>query len=181
MHPSMFPDEFGAIFLAQVVSLALVQLWRTGRQASQQELGNRPRPAHDGIHLVLTGLAIVLGLVLLIIWVSHPVVLPNFGGSGNVIVPVVAFLIFIYVIFVVGIRSSHHVSGDKSSPWLTGLSLFVPAALLLLTMVLPDFLLPHTQVPRRYQMWLALLIGVVAVVIRHPVAHWFRHRIRSAS
>jgi len=177
----MFPDEFGAIFLAQVAALALVHLWRTGRQASQQELGNRPRPAHDGIHLVLAGLAIVLGLVLLIIWVSHPIVLPNFAGGGNVIVPVIAFLIFIYVILVVGIRSSHHTSGDKSNPWLSGLSLFVAAAVLLSTMVVPMFLLPHTQVPQRYQMWLALLIGVVAVVIWQFVVHWLQHRRRSAS
>jgi len=38
----MFPDEFGAFFLAQVAALALVQIWRAGRQASRQELGNHP-------------------------------------------------------------------------------------------------------------------------------------------
>src|SRR5438552_442488 len=108
MHPSMFPDEFGAVFLAQVTAFALVQIWRSGRKASRQELGNRPRPARDRIHLVLTGLAVVCGLVLLIIFIAHPIA--NFPGSGGFIAPVVAFLIFIYVVLIVGISSSHHTS-----------------------------------------------------------------------
>jgi hypothetical protein len=177
----MFPDEFGAFFLAQVAALALVQIWRAGRQASRQELGNHPRPAHDGIHLVFTGLAIILGLVLLIIWISHPIILPKFAGSGGVLVPVISFLIFIYVIFVVGIRSSHHTSGDKSSSWLRGLSLFAAAALLLAAMVLPMFLLPHTHVPQRYQQLLALLIGVAVVVIWQIVVRRLQHHRSSVS
>ena len=181
MHASMFPDEFGAVFLAQVAALALVQIWRAVRQASRQELGNRPRPDHDGIHLIFTGLAIVLGFVLLIIWVSHPIILPNFAGSGSVLVPVIAFLIFVYVIFVVGIRSSHHTSGDKSNPWLRGLSLLGAAVLLLAAMVLPMFLLPHTQVPQRYQRWLALLIGAAVVVIWQFVVRRLPHGRRSVS
>lgn len=172
----MFPDEFGFPFLAQVAALALVQLWRNGRQASQQELGYRPRPAHDGVHLVFTAFAAVLGLVLLIIWFAHPVVLPKFARSGSVLVPAISFLVFIYVILVVGISSSHHTSGDNSNPWLRGLSLFAAAALLLTAMVLPWFLLPHTQVPQRYQRWLALLIGVAAVGIWHVVAHQLQFR-----
>jgi hypothetical protein len=167
----LLPDEFGAVFLAQVTSLFIVQLWRDGRQASREELGNRPRPAHDGIYLVLTGLALVLGLVLLIIWVSHPVILPNFGGMGSVIVPVIAFLIFVYVILGVGIRSSHHTSGDQSNPWHCGLSLFVAVALLLTATVLPWFLLPYTGVTHQYQTWLALLMGLAVVVILQFVIH----------
>jgi hypothetical protein len=181
MHPSMFPGEIGAVFLAQAVALALVQLWRAGRQASQEELGNRPRPAHDGIHLVLTGLAIVIGLVLLIILVSHPIILPNFSGGGSVLVPVIAFLIFVYVIFVVGISSSHHTSGDKSNPWLRGLTLFAAALLLLAAVVLPSFLLPHTRVPQRYQGWLTVLIGVAVVVIWQFVVRWLQPRRSSSS
>jgi len=176
MHPFMLPDEFGALFLAQVVALALVQIWRAGRQASREELGNQPRPPHDAVYLVFTGLAIVLGLVLLIIWVAHPVILPNLARSESILVPVIAFLIFIYIIFVVGISSSHHTSGDQSNPWLRGLSLFAGAVLLLAAMVLPMFLLPHTQVPERYQRWLALLIGVAAVAIWHVIAHRLQHR-----
>jgi len=181
MHPSMFPGEVGAVFLAQVAAIALVHLWRAGRQASRQELGNRPPPAHDGIHLVFTGLAIVLGLVLLIIWVSHPIHLLNFAGGGSVLVPVIAFLIFVYVIFVVGISSSHHASGDKSNSWLRGLALFAAAVLLLAAMVLPSFLLPHTPVPQRYQSWLTVVIGVVVVVIWQFVVHWLQNRRSSLS
>jgi hypothetical protein len=164
MLPRILPDEASAIFLAQLAALALVQLWKTGRRVSQQELGNHPRPAHDGIHLILTALALVVGLVLLIIWVSHPVMLEHFESSGSVIAPVVAFLIFVYVTFVIGIRSSHHASGENSNPWRSGLSLFAAAVLLLAAMALPMFLLPYSQVPHPYQIWLALLIGVAAFV-----------------
>jgi peptidoglycan/LPS O-acetylase OafA/YrhL len=97
----MFPDEFSAVFLAQVTAFAVVQIWRSGRQSSRQELGNSPRPAHDAIRLILTGLAVVCGLVLLIIFMAHPIA--NFAGNDGFIVPVVAFLIFIYVVLVVGI------------------------------------------------------------------------------
>jgi sterol desaturase/sphingolipid hydroxylase (fatty acid hydroxylase superfamily) len=174
----MLPDEFGALVLAQVAALALVQIWRAGRQASREELGNHPRPRHDAVHLIFTGLAIILGLVLLTIWVAHPVILPNLARGGNILVPVIAFLTFIYIIiiFVVGISSSRHTSGDQSNPWLSALSLFAAAVLLLAAMVLPMFLLPHTQVPERYQRWLALLIGVAAVAIWHVIAHRLQHR-----
>jgi len=174
MHPSMFPDEIGDVFLAQVAAVALVQVWRAGRQASRQELGNRPRPAHDGIYLAFTGLAIVLGLVLLIILASHPITLP-FSGGSSVLVPIIAFAIFVYVIFVVGIGSSHHTSGDKSSPWLRGFALSAAAVLLLAAMVLPSFLLPHSRVPQRYQSWLTVLFGVAAVVVWQFVVRWLQH------
>jgi hypothetical protein len=179
MHSPVFPDEFGVVFLAQVVALALVQLWRTGRQASRQELGNRPRPAHDGFHLIATGLALVLGLALLIIWVSHPIFLQNLAGKGDIIVPVIAFLIFAYVTLVVGIRSSHETSGDKSNPWLSGLLLCGAVGLLLAAMVLPIFLLPRTQVPRQYDWWVALLIGVAVVGMWQFVVGRVQHRRRS--
>jgi hypothetical protein len=179
MHSSMFPDEFGAVFLAQVTAFALVQIWRYGRQASRQELGNRPRPAHDAIRLISTGLAVVCGLVLLIIFIAHPIA--NSAGSDGFIVPVVAFLIFIYVVLVVGIRSSHHTSRDKSNPWLAGLSMFAGATLLLAAMALPMFLLPHTQIPPRYQTRLALVVGVSVVVTWHFVAHWLQQRSQSVS
>src|SRR5207248_9816692 len=179
MHPSMFPDEFGAVFLARVTAFALVQIWSSGRKASRQELGNRPRPARDRIHLVLTGLAVVCGLVLLIIFIVHPIA--NFPGSGGFIVPVVAFLIFIYVVLVVGISSSHHTSRDKSNSWITGLSMFTSVTLLLWAMALPMFLLPHTQIPRRYQMWLELFVGVGVVVAWQLVAHRLQQRRHSVS
>jgi hypothetical protein len=162
------PEEFGAIFLAQVTALAILQIWRSGRQASHQELGNRPRPPHDGIHLVFTGFAIVVGLVLLIILVAHPII--SFRGDA-VIVPVIAFLIFIYVMFVVGIRSSHHTSGDKSNSWCRAVSLFAAAALLIAAMLLPMFLLAQTRVPHQFQVWLALLIGIAVVMFWHFVVH----------
>jgi hypothetical protein len=150
MHPSWLPPhEFGAIFLAQVTALAFVQLWRIGRQASHEELGNRPRPSLDGIHLILTSFAVVLGVVLLVIIVSSPRTLPKFGGSDEFIVPFVAFLIFVYVMLVVGIRSSHQTSGDRTNPWLRGLSLLAAGAVLLAAMELPILLLPHTQVPQQ--------------------------------
>jgi hypothetical protein len=176
----MFPGEIGEVFLAQVVALAIVQLWRAGLQVSRQELGSRPRPARDAIHLVFTGLAIVIGLVLLIILLSHPF-LPNFSGAGSVLVPGIAFLIFVYLIFVVGISSSHHTSGEKSSPWLRSLALFAAAVLLLAAMVLPSFLLPHTRVPQRYQSWLTVLIGVAVVVMWQFVVRWIQHRQSSLS
>lgn len=175
------PDEFGLIFLAQVASLALIRIWEAGRQASREELGNRPRPAHDGTHLVFTGLATVFGLVLLIILMSRPISLPNMGRRGNVLVPLIALLAFLYLIFVVGIRSSHETSGDNSSPWLRGLSLFAAAALLLAAMALPMLLLPHTRVPRRHQGWLAWLIGVAVVIVWQFVARTLQHRRRLAS
>ena len=182
MHPLWFlPDEFGAVFLAQVTALAIVQLWRLGRQASREELGNRPRPAHDGIHLVLTGFAVVLGLALLIIIVSSPRILPKFGGSDEFIVPFFAFVIFVYVMIVVGIRSSHQTKGDKSNPWIRGLSLLVAAAVLIAAIELPMWLLPLTQVPQHYQRWLALLIGVAAVVLWEFAIHRLRNRRHSVS
>lgn len=176
MHPSI-PDESGAFFLAQVTALALVQIWRLGRQASRQELGNRPRPAHDGLNLVLTGLGIVLGLVLLIVLVAHPIILPNFAGRGDVLVPFIAFAVFLYVVFVVGIRSSHHTSGDKSNPWLRGFSLFASAVLLVAALALPMFLLHSAQLPRHYERWLSLFVGVALVIIWEYV----QHRRRSVS
>ena len=179
MYRSMFPDEFGAVFLAQVTAFALVQIWRSGRQASRQELGNRPRPAHDGIRLILTGLAVVCGPVLLIIFVAHPVA--RCSGSGDLIVPVGASLIFIYVVLVVGINSSHHTSGDKSNPWLAGLSMFAGATLLLAAMALPRFVLPHTRIPIRYQTWLAVIVGVTVVVTWHFVAHRLQQRNQSVT
>jgi hypothetical protein len=175
------PDEFGAIFLAQVAALGLIRIWEAGRQASREELGNRPRPAHDGIHLIFTGLAIVSGLVLLIILVSRPIRFPYLAGSGDILVPAIAFLTFVYLIFVIGIRSSHHTSGNKSSPWLCGLYLFATAALLLAAMMLLMFLLPHTRVPQRLQGWLAWLIGVAAVVVWQLVVRRLQHRRSSAS
>ncbi|HZZ15694.1 MAG TPA: hypothetical protein VFE08_07020, partial [Candidatus Sulfotelmatobacter sp.] len=159
MHPSIF-DEYGSFFLAQVTALALVQMWRLGRQASRQELGNRPRPAHDGLNLVLTGLAVVLGLVLLIAWVAHPIILPNFGGRGDFLVPAIGFSVFIYVVFVLGIRSSHHTSGDSSSPWLRSLSMFVGAVLVVAAAELPLFLPHYSQLSRHYGSWFSLLIGI---------------------
>jgi hypothetical protein len=169
------PDEFGAVFLAQVITLAILQVWRAGRQASQEELGNRPRPSHDGIHLVLTGFGIVLGLVLLIIFVSRPVIFPNFGGSSSVIVPLIAFSIFVCIIFVIGIRSGPHASGVTSNPWISSFSLVAAAALPLAAMVLPWFFLPHTRIPQPYQKWVALLIGVAVVVIWQFVIHHLQH------
>jgi len=170
------PGEFGAIFLAQMATLVLIRIWEAGRQASQEELGNRHRPAHDGIHLIFTGLAIVFGLVLLIILVSRPIRLPYLTGSSSILVPAIAFLTFVYLILVVGIRSSHHTSGDKSSPWLSGLYLFATAALLLAAMMLPMFLLPYTRVPPQAQGWLAWFIGVAVVVVWQLAVRRLQHR-----
>jgi len=111
----------------------------------------------------------VIGLVLPMIWLSRPAILPSVAGSGSVFLPLVAFVIFVYVVFVVGISSSRHTSGDKSNPWLSSLSLLAATGVLLAAMVLPWFLLPRTQVPLRYQTWLALLIGLAAVAIWHVV------------
>jgi hypothetical protein len=172
------PDEFGAIFLAQLATLALIRIWEAGRQASREELGNRPRPPHDGVHLILTGLAIVLGLVLLIILVSRPIRLPSVAGGGSILVPLVAFFTFVYLIFVIGIGSGHHAIGDKSSPWLSGLRLLATAALLVAAMMLPMFLLPHTRIPHRNQGWLACLIGVGVVVVWQLIVRRI-HRSRS--
>ena len=127
-HIFVDPSVAGAIFLAQVATFALIQIWRAGRDASRGELGGRPRHRRDILHLFLTGLAVVLGLVLLIIWISHPIDLPHFGSQGNVL-PVVVFLTFIYVTLVIGINSSHRTSGDKSNPWLAALLLFTAALL----------------------------------------------------
>lgn len=176
MHPSIF-DESGGFFLAQVTALALVQIWRIGSQASRQELGNRPRPAHDGLNLVLTGLAVVLGLVLLIAWVAHPIILPNFAGRGDVLVPAIAFSVFLCVVFVVGIRSSHHTSGDKSNPWLRGLSMFASAMLVVAALGLPMFLFRSPRLPQHYEKWFSLFIGVGVVVIWEYV----QYRRRSVS
>jgi hypothetical protein len=129
----------------------MLQIWRAGRQASREQLGNHPRPVHDGIHLALTGFALVFGLVLLIIWVSHPILLPSLGGNHSTFLPVIAFVVFIYVIFVVGISSSHHTSGDRSNPWVSAFSLFAAAALLCAAMELPVFLLTHTHAPQQYR------------------------------
>lgn len=151
----------GFILLATVFFL---QLWRAGLQASREELGNRQPPPRDGVHLVLTGLAIVLGLVLLIIWISHPILLP-FGGNDTVIVPAIAFVIFVYAIFVVGISSSQSTSGERSNPWLRSLSLFAAGSLLLAVMWLPMLLLPYTRVPPRYHWRLEVLVALVLVYI----------------
>ena len=175
------PDEFGAIFLAQVATLVLIRIWEAGRQASREELGNRPRPAHDGIHLIFTGLAIVFGLVLLIILVSRPIRFPYLAESSNILVPAIAFLTFLYLVFVVGIRSSYHTSGDKSSTWLSGLYLFATAAMLLAAMTLPMFLLPYMRVPQRNQGWLAWLAGVAVVVVWQLTVRRLQHRSSSAS
>ena len=175
------PDEFGAVFLAQVATLVLLRIWEAVRQASGEELGNRPRPTHDGIHLILTGLAIVFGLVLLIILASRPIRFPYLAGSGNILVPVIAFLTFVYLVFVIGIRSSHHTSGDKSSPWLCGLHLFATATLLLAVMTLPMFLLPYTRIPQRHQGWLAWLNGVAVVAVWQCVFRRLQHHRGSAS
>lgn len=169
------PDESGAIFLAELAAFGFVRLWIRGRQTSQEELGNRPKPPHDGIHLILTGLGLVTSLVLLMFWLSHPAILPSFVGSSTFL-PLVAFVIFVYVVFVVGVSSSHHTSGDKSNPWLSSLPLLAAAFLLLAAMVLPWFLLPHTQVPQRYQTWLAALIGLTAVVLWNVVETRLQHR-----
>ena len=170
-------DESGRFFLAQVTALALVQIWRLGRQASRQELGNRPRPAHDGLNLVLTGLAVVLGLVLLIAWVAHPIILPNFAGPGDFLVPAIAFSVFVYVVFVLGIRSSHHTSGDTSSPWLRSLSMFAGAVLILAAAELPLFLHHYPQASRHYGRWLSLLVCIALVTIWECV----QYRRRSVS
>jgi hypothetical protein len=79
---------------------------------------------------------------------------------------------------VIGIRSSHHTSGDKSSAWLSGLRLFAAGALLLAAMMLPMFLLPHTRIPHRNQGWLACLIGVGVVVVWQLIVRRI-HRSRS--
>jgi hypothetical protein len=176
MHPSIF-DESGGFFLAQVTALALVQIWRVGRQASRQELGNRIRPAHDGLNLVLTGLAVVLGLVLLIAWVAHPIILPNFAGRGDFLVPAIAFSVFVYIVFVLGIRSSHHTSGNTSSPWLRSLSMFAGAVLVLAAAELPLLLIHDHQLSRRYGRWFSLLIGITSVSIWEYV----QYRRRSVS
>jgi uncharacterized membrane protein YqjE len=173
-----FPDEFGAIFMAQVIALAILQVWRAGQQASREELGNRPRPRNDGIHLVFTALAIVLGLVLLIIWVAHPGVLQKFGGAESTVAPVAAFLIFLYVILVVGIRSSQQTSGQKSNPWIGGFTFFAAATLLLAAMVLPIFLLSETRISQKYQGWLALLIGLSVVLCWHYACNRRQYRKR---
>jgi hypothetical protein len=152
-------------------------MWRLGRQASRQELGNRPRPAHDGLNLVLTGLAVVLGLVLLIAWVAHPIILPNFGGRGDFLVPVIGFSVFLYIVFVVGIRSSHHTSGDTSSPWLRSLSMFVGAVLLLAAVELPLFLPHYHQLSRNYGSWFSLLVGIALVT----ASEYVQYRKRSVS
>jgi glucan phosphoethanolaminetransferase (alkaline phosphatase superfamily) len=170
------PDESGAIFLAELAAFGLVRFWIRGRQASQEELGNRPKPPHDGVHLIFTGLGLVTGLVLLMIWLSHPTILPSFAGRSSTFLPLVAFVIFVYVVFVVGVSSSHHTSGDKSNAWLSSLSLLAATFLLLAAMVLPWFLLPHTQVPQQYQTWLALLIGLTAVVLWHVVETRWQHQ-----
>jgi hypothetical protein len=175
MHPSIF-DEYGSFFLAQVTALALVQMWRLGRQASRQELGNRPRPAHDGLNLVLTGLAVVLGLVLLIAWVAHPIILPNFGGRGDFLVPAIGFSVFLYGVFVLGIRSSHHTSGDGSRPWLRSLSMFVGAVLVLAAAELPLFLPHYSQLSRHYGGCFSLLIGI-ALVILWEYVHYRKHSV----
>lgn len=164
MHPSIF-DESGGFFLAQVTALALVQIWRLGRQASRQELGNRPRPARDGLNLLLTAFAVVLGLVFLITWVAHPIILPNFTGRGDFLVPAIAFSVFIYVVFVLGIRSSHHTSGDASSPWLRSLSMFAAAVLVLAATELPLLLHHYARFSGRYGSWLSLLVGIALITM----------------
>lgn len=174
MYPLIF-DESGGFFLAQVTALALVQIWRLGREASRQELGNRPRPAHDGLNLVLTAFAVVLGLVLLIAWVAHPIILPNFAGRGDFLVPAIVFSVFVYVVFVLGIRSSHHTSGDASSPWLRSLSMFAGAVLVLATAELPLFLHHYPQFVGHYGRWLSLTISIALISIWECV----RYRRRS--
>ena len=58
----LLPDESGTSFMAEVAAFALVLLWRAGRQASQEELGNRPKSPHGTIHLVFTRVALVIVL-----------------------------------------------------------------------------------------------------------------------
>ena len=173
-HISVGPPVDGAIFLAQVVSFALIQIWR----ASQEELGGRPRPRRDIFHLFLTGLVVVLGLVLLIIWISHPIGLPHIGSQRSVL-PVITFLMFIYVTLVIGITSSHRTSGVKSNPWFAALLLFTAGSLLVATVTLP-MLIPTAYVPTRYQSLISSSIAIVGAVAwpfavqrlkgrRHPV------------
>lgn len=159
---SVDPSVVGAIFLAQVASFALIQIWRAGRDASRAELGGRPRPRRDILHLALAGLAVVVGLVLLIIWISHPIELPHFGSQANVL-PFAAFLTFIYVTLVIGITSSHRTSGEKSNSWFAALRLFVAALLLVATIMVP-MLIPNTYLAKQYRGLISVSIGVVGVV-----------------
>lgn len=176
-HIFVDPSVAGAIFLAQVATFALIQIWRAGRDASRGELGGRPRHRRDILHLFLTGLAVVLGLVLLIIWISHPIDLPHFGSQGNVL-PVVVFLTFIYVTLVIGINSSHRTSGDKSNPWFAALLLFT-AALLLVAIVMLPRLIPSTYVPKQYQGLISLSIAIAGAVAWPFVAQRLKRRTRS--
>jgi hypothetical protein len=173
------PEEAGALFLAQVAAFALTQIWQAGREASREELGGHPRPPRDILHLLLTGFAIVLGLVLLILWISHPIGLPHIERQGNVL-PLMAFLIFVYVILVIGITSGHRTSGEKLNPWSAALVLLM-AALLLFATIMTPMLIPNTYVPKQYQGLISLLIAVAGVMVWHFLARRLKDGARSIS
>src|SRR5580765_5823455 len=166
-HIFVDPSVAGAMFLAQVASFALIHIWRAGRDASRGELGGRPRPRRDILHLFLTALAVVLGLVLLIIWISHPIDLPHFGSQSNGL-PLIVFVTFIYVTLVIGINSSNRTSAEKSNPWFAALLLFTAA-----------MLIPNTYIPKQYQGVISLSIAIAGVVAWPFVAQRFKGRSRS--
>ncbi len=177
-HIFVDPSVAGSLFLAQVASIALIQIWRAGRDASREELGGRPRPRRDMLHLFLTGLAVVVGLVLLIIWISYPTDLPHFESQGRVLLLIV-FLVFIYVTLVIGISSSHRTSGDTSNPWFAALLLFTAALLLVSTIMLPT-LIPNSYVPKQHQGLISLSIAIVGMVAWPFVVQRLKRRGRSA-
>lgn len=171
---SVDPSVVGSIFLAQVASFAVIQIWRAGRDASRAELGGRPRSRRDFLHLLLTGLAVVIGLVLLIVWISHPIELPHFGSQASVL-PLIAFLAFTYVTIVIGITSSHRTSGETSNPWLAALRLFAAALLLMATIMLP-MLIPNAYVAKQYRGLISSSIAVAGVVAWPFVAQRLKGR-----
>jgi cytochrome bd-type quinol oxidase subunit 2 len=137
-------------------------------------LGDRPRPRRDIVHLFLTGLAVVLGLVLLILWISHPIDLPHFGSQGNSL-PLTVFLTFIYVTLVIGINSSRRTSGAKSNPWFAAVLLFT-AALLLVAIIMLPMLIPLSK---QYRGLISLSIAIAGVVAWPFVAQRLKGRSRS--
>ena len=176
-HIFVAPSVAGAMFLAQVASFALIHIWRAGRDASRGELGGRPRPRRDILHLFLTALAVVLGLVLLIIWISHPIDLPHFGSQSNGL-PLIVFVTFIYVTLVIGINSSNRTRAEKSNPWFAALLLFT-AALLIMAIIMLPMLIPNTYIPKQYQGVISLSIAIAGVVAWPFVAQRFKGRSRS--
>lgn len=169
-----------AILLALNVFM-LLEIWRSARLVSRQELGNRPRPSRDFLHLAVAAITLVVGLVLLIVWMSRPMGAPEFLGNDTFLVTLVAFAIFVYFIFAIGMRSSHHTSGDKSNPWLSALSLLAGAVLLITVMMAPVVLLPYTTVPDQYHRLISALFGGILILAWNLTAHRLERRRRASS